>query len=206
MGVVKNFHFQSLHEPVTPCFLLLNPAGFLPRVMVKIGPGDPTATLARLREVYRAYHPGLAFDYQFLDEDYQQLYASEQRVASLARYFAGLAVLISCLGLLGLAAFTAERRRKEIGVRKVLGASEAGIVWLLSGDLARVVGVAVGVALPLGYGLARQWLAGFAYRIELQPVYFLAAGAAALATALLTVGFQAARAARANPVESLKQE
>ncbi len=206
VGVVKDFHFQSLHEPVTPCFLLLNPAEFLPKVMVKIAAGDPAATLSRLREVYRAYHPGLAFDYQFLDEDYQQLYAAEGRVASLARYFAGLAVLISCLGLLGLAAFTAERRRKEIGVRKVLGASQAGIVWLLSGDLARPVGVAVGVALPVGYGLARQWLAGFAYRIELQPAYFLAAGGLALLTALLTVGFQAARAARTSPVESLKEE
>jgi hypothetical protein len=206
VGVVKNFHFQSLHEPVTPCFLLLNPSEYLPKVMVKIRAGDPAATLARLHEVYRAYHPGLAFDYQFLDDDYQRLYASEQRVASLARYFAGLAILISCLGLLGLAAFTAERRRKEIGVRKVLGATEPGIIWLLSGDLARPVGVAVLVALPLGYGLARQWLSGFAYRIDLQPGYFLAAGGLALLTALLTVGLQAARAARTNPVESLKEE
>jgi hypothetical protein len=206
VGVVKNFHFQSLHEPVTPCFLLLNPTEYLPKVMVKIGAGDPAATLARLREVYQTYHPGLAFDYQFLDADYQRLYAAEQRVAGLARYFAGLAILISCLGLLGLAAFTAERRRKEIGVRKVLGATEWGIVWLLSGDLARLVGVAVLLALPPGYLLARQWLAGFAYRIDLQPWYFLAAGGLALATALLTVGLQAARAARANPVESLKEE
>jgi ABC-type antimicrobial peptide transport system permease subunit len=191
---------------VTPCFLLLNPSEYLPKVMVKIGSGDPAATLARLREVYRTYHPGLAFDYQFLDEDYQRLYSAEQRVAGLARYFAGLAILISCLGLLGLAAFTAERRRKEIGVRKVLGATQWGVVWLLSGDLARLVGVAVLVALPPGYLLARQWLAGFAYRIDLQPGYFLAAGGLALATALLTVGLQALRAARVNPVESLKEE
>jgi hypothetical protein len=206
VGVVKNFHFQSLHEPVTPCFLLLNPSQYLPKVMVKIRAGDPAATLVRLREVYRAYHPGLAFDYQFLDEDYQRLYAAEQRVAGLARYFAGLAILISCLGLLGLAAFSAERRRKEIGVRKVLGATEWGIVWLLSGDLARLVGVAVLLALPPGYLLAQQWLSSFAYRIDLQPGYFLAAGGLALLTALLTVGLQATRAARANPVESLKEE
>jgi ABC-type antimicrobial peptide transport system permease subunit len=131
---------------------------------------------------------------------------AEGRVSVLSQYAAGLAVLISCLGLLGLAAFSAERRRKEIGVRKVLGATQSGIVYLLTGEFTRLVGVAVVVGLPLGFFIARQWLSGFAYRIELEAWYFGLAGGLALLTALLTVSTQAFRAARINPVYCLKEE
>ena len=124
----------------------------------------------------------------------------------LARYFAGIAILISCLGLFGLAAFTAERRRKEIGIRKVLGATQAAIVYLLAGSFTRPVLVAVLLALPLSYLLAKQWLERFVYRIELEGWFFLLAGLLALTIALLTVAFQAAKAALTNPVQSLKEE
>jgi ABC-type antimicrobial peptide transport system permease subunit len=174
--------------------------------MVKIAAGRERETIDRLTALYRKHSPGLPFEYAFVDQDYQALYAAEQRVSVLSRYFAGIAILISCLGLLGLAAFTAERRRKEIGIRKVLGASQAGIVYLLSNDFTKLVGVAIGVALPVSYGLASTWLEGFAYRIDLKPWYFLLAGLLALGTALLTVGLQASKAARINPVHCLKDE
>jgi ABC-type antimicrobial peptide transport system permease subunit len=205
LGVVENFHLQSLHEPVQPTVIAMN--RFLPStIVVNLRAGTTGATLERLNRFYKAYNPGFTFDYKFLDGDYQALYASERRVSVLSQYFAGLAVLISCLGLFGLAAFSAERRRKEIGVRKVFGAGEGRIFFLLSGDFTRLVGVAILVALPVSYGLARQWLSGFAYRIDLEAWYFIAAGLLALLIAFLTVGSQALRAARINPVECLKEE
>jgi hypothetical protein len=204
IGVVKDFHFESLYEPVKPCFLMLMPQA--DNIMVKIKAGQEKATLERLAAFYRKFNGGIPFEYKFLDQDYQALYMAEQRVSVLSRYFAGIAILISCLGLLGLAAFTAERRRKEIGIRKVLGSSEAGIVYLLSNDFTKLVGVAIGLALPVSYLLASTWLKGFAYRIDLEPWYFLLAGLLALGTALLTVGLQAFKAARINPVQCLKDE
>jgi hypothetical protein len=204
IGVAKNFHYESLYEEVKPCIFQLEPR--VNTIMVKIAAGRERETIDRLTALYRKHSPGLPFEYAFVDQDYQALYAAEQRVSVLSRYFAGIAILISCLGLLGLAAFTAERRRKEIGIRKVLGATEAGIVYLLSNDFTRLVGVAIGLALPVSYLLASTWLEGFAYKITLQPWYFLLAGLLALGTALLTVSLQAFKAARINPVECLKDE
>jgi ABC-type antimicrobial peptide transport system permease subunit len=205
IGVAKNFHFQSLHEKVTPLFFLLTP-GETPNVVVKIAAGKEKAAIDGLRTFYEGYNRGFAFDYKFLSRDYQALYAAESRVAVLSRYFAGLAILISCLGLFGLAAFTAERRRKEIGIRKVLGSSELGIVRLLSGEFTKMVLTSVVIALPISYLLTKGWLERFAYRIPLEPWYFLLAGLLALLVALATVGVQALKAARANPVHSLKDE
>jgi ABC-type antimicrobial peptide transport system permease subunit len=205
LGVVEDFHLRSLHEQVQPTAITIN--RFFPStIVVNLRAGNTAATLERLNRYYKVYNPGFTFDYKFLDQDYQALYASERRVSVLSQYFAGLAVLISCLGLFGLAAFSAERRRKEIGVRKVFGAGEGSIVFLLSGDFIRLVGVAIGVALPVSYGLARQWLSAFAYRIDLEAWYFVAAGLLALLIAFLTVGSQAFRAARINPVQCLKEE
>jgi ABC-type antimicrobial peptide transport system permease subunit len=174
--------------------------------MVKIAAGREQETISQLAKLYRRYNPGLAFNYTSLNDQYQALYAAERRVGILARYFAGIAILISCLGLFGLAAFSAERRRKEIGIRKVLGATEASIIYLLSGNFTRPVLAGVLVALPVSYLLAKRWLEGFAYRIPLAPWYFLLAGLLAMGIALLTIGFQVAKAARANPVQSLKAE
>ncbi len=206
VGIVKNFHFESLYEEVKPCALLLAPIHFAPKVSVKIQTGTEKATIKALQKVYQAHNPDLVFDFKFMDDDYQALYAAEQRVSTLSRYFASIAILISCLGLFGLAAFTAERRLKEIGIRKILGASDFGIVRLLSGDFTKMVILAIAIALPLSYFIAQQWLESFAYRIDLQWWYFAGAGLLALLIAWFTVGLQTVKAARVNPVECLRDE
>ena len=204
VGVVRDFHYESLHEKIKPLLLQLDPT--INTVLVKLQPGAEQATIAQLQQLYAAYNPGFTLDYTFLDADYQAQYVAERRVAVLARYFAGLAILISALGLLGLAAFTAERRSKEIGIRKALGASELGIVWLLTSSLTWLVVVAIALALPLSYLLMQRWLEGFAYRVAWQWWYFAAAGMGALLIAWLTVSVQAWRAARRDPVLSLRAE
>ncbi len=205
LGVVKNFHFQSLHQEVTPTAFRID-RQFTSTVVVKISPGMERETLERLGQFYKAYNPGFVFGYKFLDQDYQALYTAEKRVSVLSRYFAGLAILISCLGLFGLAAFSAERRRKEIGVRKVFGASEKSIIYLLSGDFGKLVFGSILIALPVSYLLAKGWLDNFAYRIELEAWYFVAAGAIALLIAGLTVGTQAFSASRISSSQCLKEE
>lgn len=141
-----------------------------------------------------------------MDASYQAQYAAEQRVGLLSRYFAGLAILISCLGLFGLAAFTAERRRKEIGVRKVLGASKRSIIYLLSSDFTKLVLTAICLALPVSFITVKHWLDNFEYRIDLEWWYFIGAGRAALVIAWFTVGMQAVKAASVNPAHSLRGE
>ncbi len=205
LGVVKNFHLQSLHEPVKPFYFRFDRM-YAVTVMVRIAAGTEQKTLAALTQFYKAYNPGFVFDYTFLDQTYQAQYVAEKRVAVLSRYFGALAVLISCLGLFGLAAFTAERRGKEIGIRKVLGASVLSVVRLLSMDFVRLVLLAIVLALPIAWYLMREWLGGFAYHIELQPWVFVLAGLAALGIAILTVGYQAFKAAVVNPVDSLYNE
>lgn len=204
LGVVKDFHFQSLHEAVKPLFITIDEQ--TGTIVVKIKPGKEKATLHQLHQFYQAYNPGFTFDFRLLDADYQAQYAAEKQVSVLSRYFAGLAVLISCLGLFGLAAFTAERRRKEIGIRKVLGASERSIVYLLSSEFAKLTGKAIPIALPVSYFLIKHWLNNFAYRITLTPWYFVGAGLVTLLVAWLTVGTQAAKAARINPTDCLRDE
>jgi ABC-type antimicrobial peptide transport system permease subunit len=174
--------------------------------MVKIERGKEQETLAKLEQFYKEFNPGFPFSYRFLDEDYQELYAAEQRVAMLSKYFAGLAILISCLGLFGLAAFTAERRMKEIGIRKILGSTTAGIVYLLSAEFTKMVVAAILVALPASYFIATLWLNGFVFRIELHWWFFVGSAVAALLIAWLTVSIQTFRAAQANPVRYLRSE
>lgn len=205
IGVAKNFHFQSLHQKVSPLFFVLAPEKTW-NIMVKIQPGKEKEVINKLNEFYQKFNPGYVLDYRFLDEDYKSQYDSEQRIATLSRYFAGLAIMISCLGLLGLAAFTAERRNKEISIRKVIGASTTQLVHLLSGEFSKIVLIAIAIALPLSYLIVQYWLNGFAYRIQLEWWYFIGAGLAALAIAWLTVATQAFKAAGANPVKSLRTE
>ena len=205
IGVTKNFHFRSLHEEIGPLFFVLRPS-WTHQIVAKIEAGKERQTIAHLQEFYQAYNPGFPFDYRFLDQDYQALYTAEQRVSTLSRYFAAIAILISCLGLFGLAAFTAERRLKEIGIRKALGASDLSIVRLLSGDFTKMVLLAIVIALPVSYFLAAQWLESFAFRIDLEWWYFAGAGVLALLIAWFTVGLQTVRAARVNPVECLRDE
>jgi ABC-type antimicrobial peptide transport system permease subunit len=205
VGIAKNFHFKSLHEDVKPFFLRVTPDDFN-KVLVKIEAGKEEETIGRIKEFYKTFNPGFAFDYDFLDSEYQALYSAEKKVATLSRYFAGLTILISCLGLFGLASFTAERRLKEIGIRKVMGSSVSGIVYLLSSDFNKIVLTAIIIALPLSYFGTKSWLNNFAYRIDLEWWYFPAAGLVAFAIAWLTVGMQAYKAARVNPTKCLRDE
>jgi ABC-type antimicrobial peptide transport system permease subunit len=205
IGVVKDFHFESLYENVKPFFFRLSPKGNR-NILIKIKAGTEQETLARLEKVYREYNLGVPFEYKFLDEEYQNLYASENRVATLSQYGAGIAILISCLGLFGLASFTAERRLKEIGIRKVLGSSVLDIVYLLSGDFTKIVFAAIFIALPVSFFASREWLGNFAYKIELEWWYFVGSGLMALLIAWITIGSQAFRAARVNPTQCLKEE
>ncbi len=205
IGVVKDFHFESFHEEMKPMCFVIQPNSEN-KMVAKLQAGREKEALAGLQSLYGTYNPGFTLDYQFLDDIYQALYVAEQRVSTLSKYFAGIAILISCLGLFGLAAFTAERRQKEIGIRKALGASSVSIVRLLSGDFTKMVLVAIIIALPLSYLAAQRWLQDFAFHIELRWWYFAGAGLLALLIAWFTVGLQTVRAARINPVECLKDE
>jgi ABC-type antimicrobial peptide transport system permease subunit len=204
IGVAGDFNFESLYQPVKPCFFQVYPA--MPNVMVKISRGAEKQTIDKIQKAFTAFTPGMAFDYKFLDEDYQAVYASEKRVGVLARYFAGLAIIISCLGLFGLAAFTAQRRQKEIGIRKVVGASVSNVAFLLSKEFLKLILVAIVIAFPLVLWFMNNWLNDFAYRIPVQASVFFITGISAIAITFLTIGFQAIKAALANPVKSLRTE
>jgi putative ABC transport system permease protein len=205
IGVVKNFHFKSMHEEIEPLACILLSSG-LNKIMVRIAAGREKETLANIGSFYESFNPGFTFDYQFLDDNYQDLYLAEQRISILSRYFAGIAILISCLGLFGLAAFTAERRQKEIGIRKILGSSAFGIIRLLSGDFTKIVMAAIIIALPVSYFIAKSWLNEFAYKVDLEWWYFGGAGLMALLIAWFTVGVQTFKVAGINPTECLKAE
>jgi putative ABC transport system permease protein len=173
---------------------------------VKLAAGNPASTLAQLEAAWKRTVPNRPFVYTFLDDDFNAVYQRERRLQSTIAVFAGLAVFVSCLGLLGLAAFAAESRTKEIGIRKVLGASVANIIALLSTDFLKLVLAAIIVAVPLAYWAAGKWLQDFAYRAELSWWVFAGAGVLAVIIAFATVASQAWRAARANPVEALRSE
>ncbi len=205
IGVVKDFHFQSLHTVVKPAFFWVSTENTW-NVMARIESGREKETLESLDKLYTSFNPGFTFDYTFMDVEYAKMYAAELRVASLSKYFASFAVLISCLGLFGLAAFTAERRLKEIGIRKALGSSVTRIVILLSKEFTFLVILSILIGLPLSYWLVQNWLVRFAYHIELSFWYFAGAGIVALLVAWLTVGFQAFKSANVNPVKCLKDE
>ncbi|MGN6193393.1 MAG: ABC transporter permease [Ginsengibacter sp.] len=207
IGVVKDFHFESLHEPVKPCFIIHeNPGNVWDKIMVRIKAADQARTIAAITHLYESYNPGFPFDYNFLDESYQKQYLAETRVGILSKYFAGLAILISCLGLFGLAAFTAQKRQKEIGIRKVVGASVKDITLMLSKEFFRLTLIAVLIAFPLAWWAMNHWLQSFAYRIKISPVVFVIAGFSVMLITFLTIGFQAIKAAIANPVKSLRTE
>lgn len=204
IGVVKDFNLISLHTAVEPMILMYNTETDF--IMAKIDPGNHVATLGKMQDLYEKFNPGYVFKPQFIDQDYQALYTSEERVGVLSRYFSALAILISCLGLFGLAAFTAERRMKEIGIRKILGAGDLKIIYLLTNEFSKMVILAIFIALPFSYFISQYWLESFAFRIELKWWYFGGTGALALFVAWLTVSLHTIKAATVNPVECLKDE
>ncbi|MBO9732335.1 MAG: ABC transporter permease [Chitinophaga sp.] len=204
-GVVKDFHFQSLHDKVKPLFFILDKSAAY-KFVVKLEADKEKTAIARLGQLYQQFNPGFSFDYRFLDSNYDKMYTAEKQVSLLSRYFAGLAILISCLGLFGLAAFTAQRRLKEIGIRKVLGATEGTIVVMLSKDFLKLVGIAILIAFPVAWWASSQWLKGFAYSIHIGPGIFIAAAILIVLITLATISFQSVKAALTNPVKSLRTE
>ncbi len=174
--------------------------------MLRIEAGKEKEVIAGVQKIHHEFNPGFPLNYRFHDEDYMSLYSAEQKVSALSEYFAGLAILISCLGLFGLAAFTAERRTKEIGIRKIMGSSEFGIVRLLSGEFTVMVLLAILVSLPLSFLIVKNWLEGYAFHVNLSAWYFVTAGLLALFIAWITVSTQTIKAARLNPVRCLKEE
>ncbi|GGM95033.1 ABC transporter permease [Dyadobacter beijingensis] len=206
VGILKDFHFQSLHTAIRPMIAYLGAREPQGVVMIRIGAGKTPETLAALQQIVQKLNPDVPFTYAFTDQEYARQYQSEQIVGKLAGYFAFLAVFISCLGLFGLATFTAEQRTKEIGVRKVLGASVAGIVALLSKDFLKLVVMAIVLASPVAWYVMKQWLQGFAYQIDIEWWMFALAGIIAVLIAVFTISFQSVRAALMNPVKSLRSE
>jgi len=206
LGVVTDFHFQSLHHKVEPMVIKLSsfPVS-LAAIRLRSGK-EINIQIADIQEIWKELAPAVPFEYSFLDDDFQKQYETETRLSLVFGLFSGLAILIACLGLFGLATFVTARRTKEIGIRKVLGASVAGITGLLVRDFLKLVFVAIVIASPVAWYFMDKWLADFAYRIELQWWMFGLAGLAAVAIAFLTVSFQSVRAALANPVRSLRSE
>lgn len=206
VGVLKDFHFNSMHDAIEPLVIRLDEKPQWGTVLVRVAGGKTTPVLAGLAGICKNLNPNFPFTYQFSDEEYTKLYKSEQMVGQLCNYFACLAIFISCLGLFGLAMFTTAQRTKEIGVRKVLGASESNIFILLSAGFLKPVFIGMLIAFPLAWFTMSQWLKHFAYKTNLEWWIFGGAGLITIIIALLTVSFQSIRAAAMNPVKSLKTE
>lgn len=205
VGVVKNFHYASLHTEVEPLMMHVWP-GHYGYLNVRVNTTDMAGCLEKMQGIWTELNPTTPFNYFFLDDNYDQMYRTEMSTNKIVTYFTFLAILIACLGLFGLAAFTAQQRTREIGIRKVLGASVGNIIFLLTRNFALLVIIASALAIPLAWWLLSQWLEGFAYRIDLSIWLFLGAALGALILAVLTVGFQSMKAAVANPVKALKDE
>jgi putative ABC transport system permease protein len=206
IGVVKDFHFNSLHVPIRPLVIRLNKGNNWGYLMIRTEPGKILDVVEGLEGLHKKFNPEFPFAHQFADEEYSYLYTSEHVIRKLSGYFAFLAIFISCLGLLGLVIFTAEQRTKEIGIRKVLGANISQLMTLLSKDFLKLVLISAVVASPIAYFAMTKWLRSFEYHIEIQWWIFVVATLSAVVIALLTVIFHSTRAALVNPVNSLKSE
>jgi putative ABC transport system permease protein len=204
VGLVKNFNFETLHHEVGPLMFMLQRSIGL--ASFKVNTSAIASLIGEVRNQWTALAPGVPFSYRFLDDSFNEMYQSEEQVGKIAMIFSVLAILISCLGIFGLATYIAEQRTKEIGIRKVLGATIQGIVGLLSADFMKLVAIAFLIAAPFAWWIMNKWLQDFVYRVRFSWWIFLAAGLAALLIALMTVSIQAVRAAMANPVQSLKSE
>jgi putative ABC transport system permease protein len=204
-AVAKDFHFRSLHEKIGP-IAIIPEYNYFGKMMVKISGDKMPDAINVLQETWKTNFPLRPFEYHFLDQEFDEMYKSESRVSSILGLFSAITILISCLGLFALVAFISQQRTKEIGIRKVLGATASGIVILLSKDFIKMMLIALVIASPLAWYFMNQWLLDFAYRIEINYWVFVLAGIIAVAIALLTVSFQSIKAALMNPVKSLKSE
>ena len=205
VGVVKDFHMKSLHQTIAP--MIIGGGEYVGTfISIRIRPDNFVATLDFINEKWKEINPDHPFTYTFLDEDFEALYRDEEKMGGLLGAFCLMAVFIACLGLFGLAAFTARQRTREIGIRKVLGASESGMVLLLAGEFIKLVLLANVIAWPIAWLIMRTWLQNFAYHVDMGADIFVLSGVLALLLALVTVGYQAVKAGLANPVNSLRYE
>lgn len=205
IGVVQDFHYKSLHEKVTASVIQIYPQVTF-KTAVKLNTANIKNTVAFINDTWNKFSPGYPLDYKFMDETYGKMYLSEQKLSSLLWIFAVMAIIIGCMGLFALAAFSAEQRIKEIGIRKVLGASVLSLTALLAKNFVRLVLIAFLLAFPAAWWAMNSWLENFPYRVSLSWWVFAVAGLASLLIALVTVSFQAIKAAIANPVKSLRTE
>ena len=204
-GVVKDFHVSSFHDKIAPMVFYFFPDRTT-KILAKIEAGKEKTTISAINALFSRFNPGYVFEYTFLDDSYRQQYVSEDRISTLSKYFAGLAIIISCLGLFGLAAFNAEVRTKEIGIRKVLGASVSNVMMMLSKDFIKLIAISMVVAFPLAWWIMNAWLNSFEYRVNIGSKVFVLAGISIILLALLTVGYQSIKSALMNPVNSLRTE
>jgi len=206
IGVIKDFHFNSLHEEIRPLVIRFGEKEGYGNVVIRTRPGQTKEALASLQKVYKELNPNFAFDYNFSDAEYQALYQNEQVVGKLSDGFAFLAIFISCLGLLGLAMFTAEQRFKEIGIRKVLGASVVSLFASLSREFIVLVIIALLIAAPLSYLAMHKWLESYQYKTDISWWVFALSALITIVITLITISFQTLKAALVNPVKSLRSE
>jgi putative ABC transport system permease protein len=205
IGVVKDFNFSSLRDNVTPVFMVKAP-DWMASLSVKLNTANLPALMSKIESTWKGLSPNQHFEYSFMDEDFNALYASEQRMGKLFIIFTTLAIIIACLGLFGLAAYAAEQRNREISIRKVLGASVSSIASMLSKDFVKLVIISIVIATPLAWLVMQKWLQGFAYRQNIQWWVFAVTGLSALAIAILTVSYQSVKAALVNPADNLRGE
>jgi putative ABC transport system permease protein len=205
VGVVKDFHVTSLHESIGPVLLQVRPSSFQ-YISARISTRNISNTLSFLGQKWSQFSPAFPFEYSFLDEDFDRLYRADEKVGRIIGIFSLLAILVACLGLFGLASYATEQRTKEIGIRKVLGSSIAGIVLLLSKEFTKWVLIANVIAWPIAYYAMKRWLGNFAYRAGIGLEIFIFSGFLAFAIALITVSYQSIKAALTDPVDSLRYE
>jgi putative ABC transport system permease protein len=204
IGVVRNFNFETLKNEVRPMAMYLNTRG--PYLVVRTEAGNPKEIISSIRNVWTEQAPWVPFEYSYLDEQFNRMFDKEARLGTVFTIFTMLAILVACLGLFGLAAYTSEQRTKEIGIRKAMGASTSNVVRMLTREFTRLVLISFLLAIPIAWYFMNEWLKAFAYKTSMGIWPFLAAGLTAIVIAWLTVSYQSYRAARANPVESLRME
>jgi putative ABC transport system permease protein len=205
IGVAKDFHYQSLHERIQPMLFAINKYA-MSKLSIHISSDNIPAVMSKLDEKWKTLTPGLPFEFTFLDQDYDRLYAADAKLGKVTGVFSMLAIFVGCLGLLGLTSFSVERRVKEIGIRKVLGATSAHVVFIISSEFIKLIGIAFVLAVPVTYYMIGQWLNNFTDHITIGASSFLIAGAAVLAVTWLTVSYLSFKAAATNPSEALRNE